>query len=63
MANCLRILQILFADKKGTEALEYAVFAIAFLVIIAGVVAALSGNLSGAYTSIASWMNSTAAKI
>ena len=43
-------------DEKGMETLEYAVFAVAFLVIIAGVVAALGGTLGTAYSDIGNWI-------
>ena len=39
----------LMADKRGLETLEYAVFAVGFIVIIGGVVTALSTQLKVAY--------------
>ena len=49
-------LRALMGDQKGLETLEYAVFAVAFVVIIGGVVAALSGDLTTAYTDIGHWI-------
>jgi len=54
-------LRAVIEDKKGLESLEYAVFAVAFLVIIGGVVIALSGAMSTAYSDIGHWLTTTAA--
>jgi Flp pilus assembly pilin Flp len=55
-----RKLSALFGDKKGLETLEYAVFAVAFLVVIVSVTTALSSNLSSAYSSIGNWIKTQA---
>ena len=49
-------LRAVIEDKKGLESLEYAVFAVAFLVIISGVVVALSTTLATAYSDIGNWI-------
>jgi len=60
MTSYLRVLvsalRALTADKKGLETLEYTVFAVAFVVVISGVVAALSTQETAAYHSIGNWM-------
>jgi len=58
--NFAQQLRAVIKDKKGLESLEYAVFAVAFLVIINGVVIALSSTLSTAYSDIGSWITTTA---
>jgi Flp pilus assembly pilin Flp len=50
-------------DKRGLETLEYAVFAAAFLGVIAAAVALLSGDLSSAYGSIGNYIKTSAAAI
>jgi Flp pilus assembly pilin Flp len=50
-------------DKRGLETLEYAVFAAAFLGVIAAAVALLSGDLSSAYGSIGTYIKTSAAAI
>src|SRR5437588_710343 len=54
--NVAQYLRAVIKDEKGLESLEYAVFAVAFLVIISGVVVALSGTLSTAYSDIGNWI-------
>ena len=54
-------LRALIRDKKGLESLEYAVFAVAFLVIIGGGIALLSTDLSTAYADIGNFISSKAA--
>jgi len=54
-------LRALVADKKGLETLEYAVFAVAFVVVIGGIVSALSGNLTTAFGDIGNWISGQAA--
>ncbi len=53
-------LRALLKDERGLETLEYAVFAAAFLVIIAGAVALLSADISTAYTDIGSFIQTQA---
>ena len=53
-------LRAVIKDKKGLESLEYAVFAVAFLVIIGGVIVALSGALSTTYSDIGNWITALA---
>ena len=58
-----RQLLVVANDKKGLESLEYAVFAVAFLVIIGAVTVALSSSLSSAYSDIGNWLLTTAAAL
>ena len=58
-----RILRAVRSDERGLETLEYAVFAVAFVVIIGGVVAGLSGNLTTAYGDIGNWISGQAAEM
>jgi len=61
MIDYLRVkLRGLMADKKGLETLEYAVFAVAFVVVIGGIVSALSGQLTTAYGDIGNWISGQA---
>ena len=56
-------LRAVFKDERGLETLEYAVFAAAFLVIIAGAVALLSGDIATAYSDIGQYIQGQAAKM
>ena len=56
-------LRAVLKDKKGLESLEYAVFAVAFLVIIGAVTLAMSSTLSGAYSDIGHWLLANAAAL
>jgi Flp pilus assembly pilin Flp len=47
-------------DKKGLESLEYAVFAVAFLVIIGGIIVALNSAMSTTYSDIGNWITTLA---
>ena len=50
-------------DKRGLETLEYAVFAAAFLGVIAAAVLLLSGDLKTAYGSIGNFIAQSAANV
>jgi Flp pilus assembly pilin Flp len=54
-------LRAVVRDERGLETLEYAVFAAAFLVIIAGAVALLSGDIATAYSDIGVFIKNQAA--
>jgi Flp pilus assembly pilin Flp len=56
-------LRALLKDKRGLETLEYAVFAAAFLGVIAAAVALLSGDLSSAYGSIGDFIKNSASNV
>ena len=56
-----RLLRAAMSDNRGLESLEYAVFAVAFVVIIGGVVSALAGDLGTAYSDIGNWIAGQAA--
>ena len=56
-----RIVRAIRRDERGLETLEYAVFAVAFVVIIGGVVGTLSGSLTAAYNDIGNWIMGQAA--
>jgi Flp pilus assembly pilin Flp len=61
MANMLmRRLRAVIRDERGLETLEYAVFAAAFLVIIAGAVALLSTDIATAYSDIGNFIQTQA---
>ena len=55
-----QILRAVRGDTRGLETLEYAVFAVAFVVVIGTVVAGLSGNLTNAYNDIGNWISAQA---
>ena len=63
MKKLARVLRGVRNDSRGLETLEYAVFAVAFVVIIGGVVAGLSGNLTTAYGDIGNWISGQASKM
>ncbi|HKM64510.1 MAG TPA: hypothetical protein VJY39_18655 [Acidisphaera sp.] len=56
-------LRSLIADRKGLETLEYAMFAVGYLVVISGVVATLRTGLTTAYGNIGTWIVGQASKM
>ena len=50
-------------SERGLETLEYAVFAAAFLVIVAGAVTLMSADISAAYTDIGNFISSQGGKM
>jgi len=61
VTTIVRQIRAVLTDERGLETLEYAVFAAAFLVIVAGAVTLMSADISAAYTDIGNFISSQGA--
>ena len=58
-----RMLGSVAKDRHGLETLEYAVFAVAFVIAIGGVVGQLKTTMTTAYSDIGTWIATQATKM
>jgi len=63
VTTIVRQIRAVLENERGLETLEYAVFAAAFLVIVAGAVTLLSSDISAAYTDIGQFISSEGASM
>jgi len=52
----MKSLRAAITDRRGMEALEYATFAAAFLVLIAATVSGILGDIQSAYDAIGAYI-------
>ena len=63
MRTATRSFRGVLRDKRGLETLEYAAFAVLFVVIIGGCVAALGPGVNTTYETLGNWVVTQAAAI
>ena len=63
MVTTIGVFRSALRDKRGLETLEYAVFAVLFVIAIGGFVAALSPGVRTTYGDLGNWIVAQAAAL